>query len=118
MFTTLIHLPQFQVQYRWSVLRALDVYAVTKLDFGDALIIASMAQKGSHLLYSYITDFDHFLCLGSQLAPALCWYDKQTRVVDSSSERGNDFCFCAVYSRTHDPSSQHMEKSNQMAYSI
>ena len=57
--TTLVHLPQFQVQNRWSVLRALDVYAVTKLDFGDALLIASMEQQGSQLLYSYDTDFDH-----------------------------------------------------------
>ena len=36
MLTSLVHLPQFQVQNRWSVLRALDLYAVTKLDFGDA----------------------------------------------------------------------------------
>ena len=60
MLTTLVRLPQFQVQNRWSVLRALDLYAVTRLDFGDALIIASMEQQGSHLLYSYDTDFDHF----------------------------------------------------------
>ncbi|MBI2953741.1 MAG: type II toxin-antitoxin system PrlF family antitoxin, partial [Chloroflexi bacterium] len=48
----------------WSEMREisreerLDVYANTKLDFGDALIIASMQQAGSELLYSYDTDFD------------------------------------------------------------
>ena len=58
MLAALVRLPQFQVQNRWSVLRALDLYASTKLDFGDTLIIASMEQQGSHLLYSYDTDFD------------------------------------------------------------
>src|SRR2546425_1878469 len=59
MLATLVRLPQFQVQNRWSVLRALELYASTKLDFGDTLIIASMEQQGSHLLYSYDMDFDH-----------------------------------------------------------
>ncbi len=58
MLAALVRLPQFQMPNRWSVLRALDLYAVTKLDFGDTLIIASMEQQGSHLLYSYDTDFD------------------------------------------------------------
>lgn len=39
-------------------MQALDLFAATKLDFGDALIIASMEQQGSHILYSYDTDFD------------------------------------------------------------
>ena len=56
--TALVRLPQFQIQNRWSVLRALDLYASTKLDFGDTLIIASMEHQGSHLLYSYDADFD------------------------------------------------------------
>lgn len=58
MLTTIVRLPQFQVQNRWNVLRALEIYAATKLDFGDVLIIASMEYQGSHLLYSYDRDFD------------------------------------------------------------
>jgi uncharacterized protein len=58
MLAALVRLPQFHVQNRVSVLRALDLYASTRLDFGDTLIIASMEQQGSHLLYSYDTDFD------------------------------------------------------------
>lgn len=58
MLASLVRLPQFHIQNRESVLRALDLYAATKLDFGDTLIIASMEQQGSHLLYSYDTDFD------------------------------------------------------------
>jgi predicted nucleic acid-binding protein len=58
MLAALVRLPQFHVQNRLSVLRALDIYASTRLDFGDTLIIASMEQQGSHLLYSYDADFD------------------------------------------------------------
>ena len=58
MLAALVRLPQFHIQNRLSVLQALDIYASTKLDFGDALIIASMQQQGSQVLYSYDTDFD------------------------------------------------------------
>ncbi len=58
MLAALVRLPQFHVQNRWSVLQALDLYASTRLDFGDALIIASMQQQGSKVLYSYDADFD------------------------------------------------------------
>lgn len=54
----LVLLPHFRVQNHLSVLRALDLYASTKLDFGDTLIIAFMEQQNSHILYSYDTDFD------------------------------------------------------------
>jgi predicted nucleic-acid-binding protein len=60
LLTPLVRLPHFRVQNQQSVLRALEVYSSTKLDFGDTLIIASMEQQGSHILYSYETDFDRF----------------------------------------------------------
>lgn len=63
---TLITLPQFLLHNRENVLRALDIYASTKLDFGDALIIASMEQSGSHVLYSYDKDFDRIRSLTRQ----------------------------------------------------
>lgn len=46
------------IENRRSVLRALDLYANSNLDFGDALIVASMQQVGSSVLYSYDTGFD------------------------------------------------------------
>lgn len=58
LLTTLVRLSHFQVQNRFCVLRALELYASTKLDFGDTLIIASMEQQNSRILYSYDTDFD------------------------------------------------------------
>ena len=59
MLSRLLRLPGFKVENRVSVLRALDLYGATRLDFGDALIVASMEQRGSKTLYSYDTDFDH-----------------------------------------------------------
>jgi predicted nucleic acid-binding protein len=58
LLTPLVRLPHFRVQNQQSVLRALEIYASTKLDFGDTMIIASMEQQGSRTLYSYDTDFD------------------------------------------------------------
>jgi predicted nucleic acid-binding protein len=58
MLTTLVQLPQFRVPDRRDVLRALDLFAATNLDFGDAMIIASMDGAGSQALYSYDRDFD------------------------------------------------------------
>ena len=59
LLTALVRLPHFRVQNRACVLRALELYASTKLDFGDTLIIASMEEQNSHILYSYDNDFDH-----------------------------------------------------------
>ncbi|HEY65782.1 MAG TPA: type II toxin-antitoxin system VapC family toxin [Caldilineae bacterium] len=58
MLTTLIRLPGFQVRNRRAVLRALDLYATAHIDFGDALIVASMEQAGSRVIYSYDAHFD------------------------------------------------------------
>jgi predicted nucleic acid-binding protein len=56
----LVRLSGFRVQNRRAVLAALNLYGygANKLDFGDALIAAAMAQSGSQTLYSFDTDFD------------------------------------------------------------
>src|SRR5919204_2762662 len=56
----LVRLSGFRVQNRRAVLAALNLYGygATKLDFGDALIVASMAQSGSRSVYSFDADFD------------------------------------------------------------
>ena len=60
LLTALTHLSHFQIQNRHAVLRALELYGTTKLDFGDTLILASMEQQNSYILYSYDADFDRF----------------------------------------------------------
>jgi predicted nucleic acid-binding protein len=57
----LVRLPAFKVQNRRAVLRALDLFgSTTRLDFGDALIVAVAEQQKSSTVYSYDTDFDAF----------------------------------------------------------
>lgn len=58
LLSTLIRLPHFRVRQRSVVLRALELYATTNLDFGDLFIAASMEQLGSTALYSYDAGFD------------------------------------------------------------
>lgn len=58
LLTTLVRLPHFRVQNQLSVLRALDLYGSTNLDFGDTLIIASMEQHNSSTLFSYDKGLD------------------------------------------------------------
>ena len=54
----LVRLPGFRVENGNAVLRALELYAGTNVDFGDALIVAAMEQAGSQIVYSYDTHFD------------------------------------------------------------
>lgn len=58
LLSPLVRLPYFRVRNRRAVLRALDLYATTNLDFGDVFIAASMEQLGSQVLYSYDKGFD------------------------------------------------------------
>ena len=58
LLTPLVRLPGFRVRNRRAVLAALDLFASQNVDFGDAMIVASMRQAGSRVLYSYDTDFD------------------------------------------------------------
>ena len=55
----LVQLPGFKIRNRRAVLRALDLYASANIDFGDALIVASMEQAGSQVIYAYDHDFEN-----------------------------------------------------------
>lgn len=58
LLSPLVRLPGFKIQNRAAVLRALELYAGTRVNFGDALIVATMEQAGSRIVYSYDTHFD------------------------------------------------------------
>ena len=58
LLTPLVRLPGFRLADRRAVLRALGLYATTKLGFGDALVVASMEQAGSTTVYSFDRHFD------------------------------------------------------------
>jgi len=56
----LVRLPGFRVDNKAVVLEALDLFATSNLDFGDAMIVAGMRRDGTAVLYSYDRDFDRF----------------------------------------------------------
>jgi predicted nucleic acid-binding protein len=59
LLSPLVRLPGFRVKNRRAVLAALALYAATpQLDFGDALIVASMRESSASIIYSYDTHFD------------------------------------------------------------
>lgn len=60
MLGRLLQLPSFKVANRGIVLEALSIYAEQNIDFGDAMIVASMRIQDSASLYSYDEDFDRF----------------------------------------------------------
>ncbi len=64
LLTALVRLTHFRVQNRRDVLEALRVYGTTTgLDFGDALLVATMQQDGSETLYSYDRHFDRIVTI-------------------------------------------------------
>lgn len=60
MLSRLVQLPSFKVSQRSVVLAALAIYGQHAVDFGDAMILASMQAQGATALYSYDEDFDAF----------------------------------------------------------
>jgi predicted nucleic acid-binding protein len=54
----ILRLRGFRLQDRRAVLEALDLYATTALDFGDAYLVASLQRQGSRTVYSFDRDFD------------------------------------------------------------
>jgi len=58
LLTTLIHIPNFKVENKQSVLNGLDLYASTNLDFGDVYLIATALQSKDKIICSYDHDFD------------------------------------------------------------
>ena len=55
---TLVQLPHFRLTRRRTIIRALELFAATHIDFGDALMAAAMVQNGSNVVYSYDAHFD------------------------------------------------------------
>src|SRR5688500_7524001 len=54
LLTPLLRLSHLKLSNRRALLRALELYATYAfLDFGDALIVATMESAGAHVVYSY-----------------------------------------------------------------
>ena len=55
----LLSIPRLRLPHRKSLLRALDLYARSSLDFEDTLTVAHMERGKLTELYSYDREFDH-----------------------------------------------------------
>lgn len=58
LLAALLRLPSFKIENRRALVEALEIYATTNLDFGDAMIVAAMRQADADTVYSYDADFD------------------------------------------------------------
>lgn len=57
----LLRIAAFRVQHRRVLLRALELYGRNaSLDFGDAILVATMEHAHATAMYSYDHDFDQF----------------------------------------------------------
>ncbi|MDO8577241.1 MAG: PIN domain-containing protein [Candidatus Daviesbacteria bacterium] len=56
----LLRLTNFRVDNKQAVITALDFYANSTIDFGDALLIALTLKTKTKEIYSYDRDFDKF----------------------------------------------------------
>ena len=78
LLTTLIHIPNFKVENKQNVLKALDLYASMNLDFGDAYLIASALRSKDKIICSYDHDFDRMTGIKRVLLrqPGRFWYNQ------------------------------------------
>lgn len=58
LLAALLNYPYFKVDNKQTVLAALDLYASTNLDFGDAVLAVLTQQSSQKTVYSYDHDFD------------------------------------------------------------
>lgn len=58
MLVALVRLPNLRIDNKSTVVKALELFGVTNVDFGDAMIVAAMRQANVLNLYSYDRDFD------------------------------------------------------------
>lgn len=60
LLTTWLKTPNFKIQNRTVLLKALVLYADCNLDFGDVVVLVTMGHIKSRILYSFDHDFDRF----------------------------------------------------------
>lgn len=56
----LLQLTEFRVETKSVVKRALHLFGASPIDFGDAMILASMERDAAQTLFSFDQDFDRY----------------------------------------------------------
>lgn len=57
---TLLTLPGFFIEHRSAMLRALDIFGTTTVDFADALVVAHAERLGVDAIVSFDRDYGRF----------------------------------------------------------
>lgn len=60
LLSALLQYSNFKLDNKNTIIDALDIYASTNLDFGDALLVVLTQQSKEKIIYSYDHDFDKF----------------------------------------------------------
>lgn len=55
---SLLRYPNFKVENKQVVIKALDLYVTANIDFGDAILAVLTCESQNKLIYSYDHDFD------------------------------------------------------------
>ena len=58
LLVVLLRCPNFKVENKQVVIKALDFYVMKNIDFGDAMLAVLTQQSEKKLIYSYDHDFD------------------------------------------------------------
>lgn len=59
--SNVIAFPGMQIPHKASCIRALELWAATRIDFPDALLVAHMERTGATTIVSFDRDFDRIL---------------------------------------------------------
>lgn len=58
LLVALLRYPNFKVENKQVLIKALDLYALKNIDFGDAMLAVLTLESQNRLIYSYDYDFD------------------------------------------------------------
>lgn len=58
LLAALLRYPNFKVENKQAVIKALDLYVDKSIDFGDAILAVLTQESQAKLIYSYDHDFD------------------------------------------------------------
>lgn len=58
LLAVLLRYPNFKIENKQTVIRALDLYVMENIDFGDAMLAVLTLESPEKIIYSYDHDFD------------------------------------------------------------
>jgi predicted nucleic acid-binding protein len=84
----ILNLPGLEIEGRARLLRSLELYTSTNLNFGDCMIASAIEESGGTELYSYDTGFDQLPTL-KRIEPALPQEPEEEKGEEEASQEGS-----------------------------